>query len=114
MHDRTARSFTSTVHAPHAEIPQPNLVPVMPRVSRSAHNSGVSGSRSSVCARPLMVTEMGIRISKQGLLRRRNAELAELAEPAFLFFFSVDNHFCDLCGFCVPLHNVLFVVISMS
>src|SRR5262245_54312431 len=63
MHDRTARSFTSTVHAPHAEIPQPNFVPVMPRVSRSAHNSGVSGSRSSVCARPLMVTEMAIVIS---------------------------------------------------
>jgi hypothetical protein len=48
MHERTARSFTSTVHAPQAEIPHPNFVPVKPSVSRSAHKSGVSGSMSSV------------------------------------------------------------------
>ena len=46
VHERTARPLRCTVHAPHAEMPHPNLVPVRPSVSRIAQSSGVSGSRS--------------------------------------------------------------------
>jgi hypothetical protein len=35
-----------TVQAPHWAMPQPNLVPVKPSVSRSTHSNGVSGSTS--------------------------------------------------------------------
>ena len=46
-HDRTASLSTCTVQAPHCAMPQPNLVPVRPSSSRSAHKSGASGSISS-------------------------------------------------------------------
>src|SRR5271167_4221832 len=36
-------------------MPQPYRVPVRPSVSRNTHSSGVSGSTSTCCARPLMV-----------------------------------------------------------
>src|SRR5436309_2226375 len=35
-----------TVQAPHRPVPQPNLVPVSLRSSRSTHNSGVAGGAS--------------------------------------------------------------------
>jgi hypothetical protein len=53
-HERTGRFPISTVQAPHCWIPQPNLVPVKPTVSRSAHSKGVSGSRLRVCCFPLI------------------------------------------------------------
>src|SRR5688572_19528109 len=47
-HARTGSPSTSTVHAPHSAMPQPNLVPIKPNVSRRTHNNGVLGSTSAV------------------------------------------------------------------
>ena len=67
MHERTARPSMSTVHAPHAAMPQPNLVPVRPSVSRIAHSSGVSGSTSTTRSLPLTVMVIAIvGISRSG------------------------------------------------
>ncbi len=46
-HERTALPSTCTVQAPQAATPQPNLVPVRPSRSRSAHSSGICGGASS-------------------------------------------------------------------
>src|SRR2546428_10368710 len=56
-HERTAWPFTCTVHAPQSAIPQPNLVPVRPMVSRITHSSGVSGSTSTEYIFPLTRNE---------------------------------------------------------
>src|SRR5712691_8735171 len=53
--ERTALPLTCTVHAPHSAMPQPNFVPVMPRVSRKTHSSGISGLTSTVCGLPFKV-----------------------------------------------------------
>ena len=45
--ERTALPFSSTVHAPHNAMPQPNFVPVSPRMSRRYHSSGISESPSN-------------------------------------------------------------------
>ena len=50
--DRTAFPFSRTVHAPQSAMPQPNFVPVSPRMSRRYHSSGISGSPSKLCACP--------------------------------------------------------------
>jgi hypothetical protein len=39
--ERTGSPFRCTVQAPHWAMPQPNLVPVMPSVSRSTQRRGV-------------------------------------------------------------------------
>src|SRR5678816_1749369 len=54
LHERTGLPSTCTVQAPQRAIPQPNLVPVRPRVSRSTQSSGVVGSASTLRASPLM------------------------------------------------------------
>jgi hypothetical protein len=41
MHERVASPLMCTVQAPHNAIPQPNFVPVMLKVSRSTHRSGI-------------------------------------------------------------------------
>jgi hypothetical protein len=46
------------VHAPQSAIPQPNLVPVNPNVSRSTQSSGVSGVTSTDCTLPFTVIEI--------------------------------------------------------
>src|ERR1700676_4501055 len=46
-HERTATPSRCTVQAPHSPMPQPYLVPVSPKASRSTHKSGVSGSISN-------------------------------------------------------------------
>src|SRR6266513_3375238 len=51
--DRAACPFTCTVQAPHSAIPQPYLVPVMPRWSRRTHSRGVSRSASTDMGLPL-------------------------------------------------------------
>src|SRR5207249_2158434 len=51
-----------TVHAPHNAMPQPNLVPVMSRWSRSTQSSGVSPSASACTSVPLTSSEI-IRVS---------------------------------------------------
>src|SRR6266853_1933825 len=45
-----------TVHAPHKAAPHPNLVPVIPRMSRSAHSNGMSSGPSIRTLRPLTFT----------------------------------------------------------
>src|SRR6185369_13830662 len=49
-----------TVQAPHCAMPQPNLVPVIPRMSRSTHSSGMSGGASKDFVSPLMVRTVAI------------------------------------------------------
>ncbi len=51
-HERTAAPSRCTVQAPHCAIPQPNLVPVMPRWLRSAHSRGVAASASTATGLP--------------------------------------------------------------
>src|SRR5213083_2819646 len=51
--DRAACPFTCTVQAPHSAMPQPYLVPVMPRWSRRTHRRGVSRSASTDMGLPL-------------------------------------------------------------
>src|SRR5260370_1347923 len=55
-HDRTASSSRCKVHAPHTAIPQPNLVPVSPSVSRTTQRSGVSGPTSTASSLPLTLS----------------------------------------------------------
>src|SRR5437867_9513628 len=57
MHERTACPSTCTVHAPQSAMPQPNLLPVSPSSSRSAHSSGVSPGTSTFWRLPLMSSE---------------------------------------------------------
>ena len=52
-HERIGCPSRCTVHAPHKAMPQPNFVPVMPRLSRSAQRIGVSESTSTFIALPL-------------------------------------------------------------
>jgi hypothetical protein len=47
-----------TEQAPHCAMPQPYLVPVMPRSSRRTHSSGVSPSASMRRFWPLMVNSI--------------------------------------------------------
>src|SRR5437762_5570342 len=56
---RVATPSRWTVQAPHCAMPQPNLVPVSPSVSRSTQRSGVSGVTSTVSRLPLTVKEIG-------------------------------------------------------
>src|SRR5436190_8095360 len=54
MHERAAAPSTCTVHAPHKAAPHPNLVPVIPKMSRSAQSSGMSSGPSTWTRRPLI------------------------------------------------------------
>src|SRR5713226_9044051 len=56
---RVATPSRWTVQAPHWAMPQPNLVPVSPSVSRSTHRSGVSGVTLTVSRLPLTVKLIG-------------------------------------------------------
>src|SRR5882762_9494866 len=51
-HERTASPPRCTVHAPHCAMPHPNFVPVIPRLSRRTHRSGVFAAASTVRRRP--------------------------------------------------------------
>src|SRR6266699_6785711 len=51
--ERAGSPFRCTVQAPHSAMPQPYLVPVMSRWSRSTHKRGVSGSASTCMRLPL-------------------------------------------------------------
>src|SRR3954470_22370632 len=68
--DRTAAPLTCTVHAPHAAMPQPNLVPVRPAFSRMAHSSGICGSASNAAGLPLRLRLTDIGRSLLGLAWR--------------------------------------------
>ena len=54
--DRSGVPLRCTVQAPHWAMPQPNLVPVRFRLSRSTHRSGVSGSTSISWLLPFTVS----------------------------------------------------------
>src|SRR2546427_4159811 len=56
---RVATPSRWTVQAPHWAMPQPNLVPVSPSVSRSTQRSGVSGVTLTVSRLPLTVKVIG-------------------------------------------------------
>src|ERR1700737_3450193 len=51
--ERMALPSRWTVHAPQSAIPQPNLVPGRPAISRTAHSRGMLGSASNVVDLPL-------------------------------------------------------------
>src|SRR6202158_3977301 len=55
-HERMGCPSRCTVHAPHKAMPQPNLVPVRPSVSRSTHSNGMSGSTSTSVSLPLTLS----------------------------------------------------------
>jgi hypothetical protein len=55
-HEATARPSTSTKHAPHWPVPQPNRAPTSPNSLRSAYSNGVSGPVSTCRSRPLTVS----------------------------------------------------------
>src|SRR3989442_13463618 len=59
LQERIGLPSTWTVHAPHCAMPQPNFVPVMPRVSRSTQSSGVSAATVTVRGRPFRTNEVG-------------------------------------------------------
>src|SRR5688572_17948671 len=64
--ERTASPSMCTVHAPHCAMPQPYLVPVSPRLSRSTHNNGVVDSTSTFTRRLFTEKE----ITRRALLGR--------------------------------------------
>ncbi len=53
-HERTGWPSRCTVQAPHRAAPQPNLVPVMSRLSRMTQSRGVTGSASTLWVLPLI------------------------------------------------------------
>src|ERR1700686_160133 len=55
-HERITSPLMCTEQAPHWAMPQPYLVPVRPTCSRITHKSGVSGSTSTSCTRPLILS----------------------------------------------------------
>src|SRR5256885_7673324 len=57
-HERTGSPFRCTVQAPHCAIPQPNFGPFTSSTSRNTHNSGISGSTSTLCFLPLTVSSI--------------------------------------------------------
>src|SRR5262249_5062731 len=73
---RTGCPSTCTVQAPQSAAPHPNLVPVRPSSSRSAHSSGVSSGRFTLCCRPLTLTEV-IAVLLSSIRRNRSRVQAE-------------------------------------
>src|SRR5512138_2359524 len=51
-HERLGSPPRCTVQAPHCAMPQPNLVPVRPRLSRRTQSRGVLAATSTDCRRP--------------------------------------------------------------
>src|SRR5215831_2127607 len=63
--DRSGLLSRNTVQAPHMAMPQPNFVPVRPRLSRSTHNSGVSGKTSTPWLPPLILRLYAVIVSSR-------------------------------------------------
>src|SRR5215469_1774184 len=68
MQERVASPLMCTVQAPHSAMPQPNFVPVMFRVSRRTHNSGICGSTSTVVDLPFRVNVVPMLSSPSALI----------------------------------------------
>ncbi|MCY1543555.1 hypothetical protein D9M68_793770 [compost metagenome] len=64
-----------TVQAPHIAMPQPNLVPVSCKVSRSTHSNGVSAATSTRISWSLMFSVI-MRISGVKVVRLGQWDLA--------------------------------------
>src|ERR1700752_449915 len=54
--ERTGLPSMCTVQAPHCAMPQPYFVPVIPSISRSTHNNGMSSGASKVLLSPLILS----------------------------------------------------------
>src|SRR3989454_9033883 len=74
---RVATPSRCTVQAPHCAMPQPNLVPVSPSVSRNTQSNGVSGVTFTVTHLPFTVKLMGD-------MRRSEEHTSELQSPCNL------------------------------
>jgi hypothetical protein len=59
-HERTARPLRCRVQARHMPTPQPYLVPVSLRRSRTTQSNGVSGAASTVVGLPLTLNVIAI------------------------------------------------------
>src|SRR6202035_482761 len=70
MQDRTGLPSICTVQAPHWAMPQPNFVPVMPRMSRRPQSRGMSGGASNDFGSPLIVRVVAIRTSNPAFTGR--------------------------------------------
>jgi hypothetical protein len=55
LQERMGWPLMWTVQAPHSAMPQPNFVPVIPRVSRKTQSSGICGTTSTVWGFPFRV-----------------------------------------------------------
>src|SRR5438046_7235610 len=80
-HERVATPSRCAVHAPRCAMPQPNLVPVRPRESRSTHSSGVSGASVTVRDLPLTTKVIGA-IGRAPLKEVRARPKTDLASRA--------------------------------
>jgi hypothetical protein len=74
LHDRTVRPSDNTVHAPHCDIPQPNLGPFSWNSFRNTYKSGVLGSTSIVRAFPFTVREIRDMIATSVIKQRRHPQ----------------------------------------
>src|SRR6267143_1406252 len=85
-HDRTGCPSRWTVHAPHRAMPQPNLVPVRPSVSRSTHNNGMSGSTSISVSLPLTLSLVIAPPALEHPANQRCRELARAHRPRHAYY----------------------------
>ena len=83
MQDRAGAPSTCTVQAPQSAMPQPNLVPVMPKTSRRTQRRGVSPSTSAVWSVPLTLILKAMR-------RLPDVLSSELRSPSFKFSLVLD------------------------
>src|SRR5262245_27059198 len=81
VQDRVGCPLIWTVQAPHRAMPQPNLVPVSPSVSRRTHSSGICGVTSTLCRFPFNVKSIGIKPSCRRGLHARVQVPSEIVRP---------------------------------
>src|SRR5258708_4375775 len=96
--ERTGWPSKWTVQAPHSGMPQPNLVPVMPSVSRRAQSRGIRGLTQILISLPLrvnMVSPIAILLSGIGRTdRKRISYRRSRGNPPLDF----EVGFCDKGG----------------
>src|SRR5437762_402607 len=69
--ERVGWPLTWTVQAPQSAMPQPNLVPVIPSVSRSTQRSGICGGTSTDWDFPFRVNVTAIKASRDLWVTKR-------------------------------------------
>src|SRR5438477_5908881 len=116
---RVGLPSTCTVQAPRSPMPQPTLVPIMSRKSRSTQRRGVSGSASTETGLPLTLSGV-MRVSPLGFLGfgelerrvvaavlRSGDELARLIGPELAHFgVGGDGGVHQLAAFALHLADV--------